>query len=138
MRLLIFFFTAFLFSSIQSHAESSSDENKRLFFISPSNGEEVTSPVIIKFGIVGMEVVAAGVNKPMSGHHHLLVNVKNLPDMKSPIPSNDNHLHFGKGQTETLLKLPSGKHTLQLLFADYVHVPHLKPLISEKIEIIVK
>lgn len=138
MRVLIFFFVVYMSSTIQSYGETYSDKNERLFFITPSNGEEVTSPITIKFGIVGMEVVAAGINKPMSGHHHLLVNVKNLPDMKSPIPSNDNHLHFGKGQTETLLKLPTGKHTLQLLFADYVHVPHLKPLISEKIEIIVK
>ena len=121
-----------------SYSGNHSKDEKKLFFITPNNGDEVTSPVTIKFGVVGMEVVAAGINKPMSGHHHLLVNVKNLPDMKSPIPSNDNHLHFGKGQTETLLKLPTGKHTLQLLFADYVHVPHLKPLISEKIEIIVK
>ena len=138
MRLLIFFFTAFLFSSIQSHAESSSDENKRLFFITPSNGEEVTSPVIIKFGIVGMEIVPAGKDDPMSGHHHLLVNVEKLPNIKFPIPSDSNHLHFGKGQTQTQLNLPSGKHTLQLLLGDYMHVPHEKPLISNKIEIIVK
>ena len=138
MRLLIFFFTAFLFSSIHSHAESYSDENKRLFFITPSNGEKVTSPVTIKFGIVGMKIIPAGKDIPMSGHHHLLVNVEKLPNMKFPIPSDSNHLHFGKGQTQTQLNLPSGKHTLQLLLGDYMHVPHEKPLISNKIEIIVK
>ena len=138
MRVSIFLFTVFLFAPIQSYTESYSDKNKRLFFITPSNGEEVTNPVTIRFGIVGMEIVPAGKDKPMSGHHHLLINVEKLPNMKSPIPADKNHLHFGKGQTETKLNLPSGRHTLQLLFGDYMHVPHEKPLISDKIEIIVK
>ena len=138
MRVSIFLFTVFLFAPIQSYTESYSDKNKRLFFITPSNGEEVTNPVTIRFGIVGMEIAPAGKDKPMSGHHHLLVNVEKLPNMKSPIPADKNHLHFGKGQTETQLNLPSGRHTLQLLLGDYMHVPHEKPLISDKIEIIVK
>ena len=138
MRASIFLFIVFLFAPIQSYTESYSDKNKRLFFITPSNGEEVTNPVTIRFGIVGMEIVPAGKDKPMSGHHHLLVNVEKLPNMKSPIPADKNHLHFGKGQTETQLNLPSGRHTLQLLLGDYMHVPHEKPLISDKIEIIVK
>jgi hypothetical protein len=138
MRASIFLFIVFLFAPIQSYTESYSDKNKRLFFITPSNGEEVTNPVTIRFGIVGMEIVPAGKDKPMSGHHHLLINVEKLPNMKSPIPADKNHLHFGKGQTETQLNLPSGRHTLQLLLGDYMHVPHEKPLISDKIEIIVK
>jgi hypothetical protein len=138
MRVSIFLFTVFLFAPIHSYTESYSDKNKRLFFITPSNGEEVTNPVTIRFGIVGMEIVPAGKDKPMSGHHHLLINVEKLPNMKSPIPADKNHLHFGKGQTETQLNLPSGRHTLQLLLGDYMHVPHEKPLISDKIEIIVK
>ena len=138
MRASIFLFIVFLFAPIQSYTESYSDKNKRLFFITPSNGEEVTNPVAIRFGIVGMEIVPAGKDKPMSGHHHLLVNVEKLPNMISPIPADKNHLHFGKGQTETQLNLPSGRHTLQLLLGDYMHVPHEKPLISDKIEIIVK
>jgi hypothetical protein len=138
MRVSIFLFTVFLFAPIQSYTESYSDKNKRLFFITPSNGEEVTNPVTIKFGIVGMEIVPAGKDKPMSGHHHLLVNVEKLPNMISPIPADKNHLHFGKGQTETQLNFSSGRHTLQLLLGDYMHVPHEKPLISDKIEIIVK
>ena len=138
MRASIFLFIVFLFAPIQSYTESYSDKNKRLFFITPSNGEEVTNPVAIRFGIVGMEIVPAGKDKPMSGHHHLLINAEKLPNMKSPIPADKNHLHFGKGQTETQLNLPSGRHTLQLLLGDYMHVPHEKPLISDKIEIIVK
>ena len=91
MRFSIFLFIVFFFAPIQSYAESYADENKRLFFITPSNGEEVTSPVTIRFGIVGMEIVPAGKDKPMSGHHHLLVNVEKLPNMKSPIPADKNH-----------------------------------------------
>jgi len=138
MRVSIFLFIVILSAAIHSYAESPSNKNKRLFFITPSNGEEVTNPVAIRFGIVGMEIVPAGKDKPMSGHHHLLINVEKLPNMKSPIPADKNHLHFGKGQTETKLNLPSGRHTLQLLLGDYMHVPHEKPLISDKIEIIVK
>tara|TARA_Y100000590_G_scaffold88289_1_gene99127 strand:+ start:228 stop:641 length:414 start_codon:yes stop_codon:yes gene_type:complete len=121
-----------------SYNETHSNTNKELFFLTPSNGEEVTSPVVIKFGVIGMDIVPAGVNKPMSGHHHLLVNVDRLPNMKMPIPADKNHLHFGKGQKETTLDLPKGKHTLQLLLGNYLHIPHKEPLISKKIEIIVK
>ena len=67
-----------------------------------------------------MDVVPAGIDKPMSGHHHLLINVEQLPNMKVPIPADENHLHFGNGQKETILELPKGKHTLQLLFGNYL------------------
>ena len=137
MRVLNFLFIVYLFIPTLSFGEIYSQE-KKLFFIKPSNGEEITSPFIVEFGISGMEIVPAGVDKPMSGHHHLLINVKKLPNMKSPIPADSNHLHFGKGQTQTQLNLPSGKHTLQLLLGDYMHIPHEKPIISDKIEIIVK
>ncbi|GIS46593.1 MAG: hypothetical protein Ct9H90mP18_09250 [Gammaproteobacteria bacterium] len=93
---------------------------QKVFFINPSDGDVVTSPVAIKFGVTGMEIVPAGIDKPESGHHHLLVNVDELPNMKMPIPADRNHLHFGKGQTEVTLELPKGKHTLQLLLGNYL------------------
>ena len=68
-----------------------------------------------------MEIVPAGLDKPESGHHHLLVNVDELPNMKMPIPADKNHLHFGKGQTEATIDLPKGKHALQLLLGNYLH-----------------
>jgi hypothetical protein len=138
MRFLNFFFILLLISPVLGYGEIYSNKNKQLFFITPLNGDQVTSPVTIKFGIIGMEIVPAGKDKPMSGHHHLLINVNKLPSMRTPIPADNNHLHFGKGQTETILELPPGRHTLQLLLGDYMHVPHEKPLISEKIHIIVK
>ncbi|MBR76341.1 MAG: rod shape-determining protein RodA [Flavobacteriales bacterium] len=131
----LFAFDAFSYSRYSGNA---SNEEQKLFFIMPSDGEIVKSPVRVKFGIEGMEIVPAGVDKPMSGHHHLLINLKKLPNMKMPIPADKNHLHFGKGQTETQLELPKGKHTLQLLLGNHLHIPHDKPLISEKIEITVE
>ena len=73
-----------------------------------------------------------------SGHHHLLVNQNSLPDMNFPIPADSNHLHFGGGQTKTVLTLEPGVHSLQLLLGDYAHVPHVPPIMSEKIIITVK
>ena len=131
----LFAFDAFSYSRYSGNA---SNEEQKLFFIMPSDGEIVKSPVRVKFGIEGMEIVPAGVDKPMSGHHHLLINLKKLPNMKMPIPADKNHLHFGKGQTEVELELPKGKHTLQLLLGNHLHIPHDKPLISEKIEITVE
>jgi len=85
-----------------------------------------------------MKIVPAGVEQSMSGHHHLLININNLPNMKMPIPSDKHHLHFGQGQTEAVIELPKGKHTLQLLLGNHLHIPHDVPLLSDKIEIFVK
>ncbi len=138
MRYIILL-TLFLLS-INTHSSEREyiSNDKRVFFISPSNGAVVTNPVKIKFGVVGMQIVPAGVDKYMSGHHHLLINIDDLPNMKMPIPSDKKHLHFGKGQTETKLELSKGKHTLQLLLGDHMHIPHDEPLLSEKIEITVR
>ena len=109
------------------------------YFLSHHQMEMLSlTQIKIKFGVIGMKIVPAGINEPSSGHHHLLINVKELPNMKLPIPADKNHIHFGKGQTETDLNLPKGKHTLQLLLGNYLHIPHNKPLISDKIHIIVK
>lgn len=135
---LVFFLLSLNSFSYPRYSSDVDNKNQKLFFVIPSDGEEVTSPFRVEFGLIGMDVVPAGVDQPMSGHHHLLIDVKKLPDMKMPIPADKNHLHFGKGQKETMIKLPKGKHTLQLLFGNYQHVPHDKPLISERIEVIVR
>ena len=113
-------------------------EETGVFFIAPLTGETVSNPIKIIFGAKGVNIVPAGVDLPMSGHHHLLVNVDKLPNLNSPIPADSNHLHFGNGQTETEINLPPGKHTLQLLLGNHLHVPHSEPLISDKIEITVR
>jgi hypothetical protein len=110
-----------------------------VYFIAPSNGATVHGPVTVKFGLKGMGVAPAGIKFDNTGHHHLLVDT-DLNDLKldAPLPATDKVLHFGKGQTETTVTLAPGKHTLELVFADYLHMPFDPPLHSQKITITVK
>jgi hypothetical protein len=109
-----------------------------VYFISPVNGEAVKSPVTVKFGLKGIGVAPAGVDKPNTGHHHLLIDLAKLPAMENPIPADANHKHFGGGQTETSVELAPGTHTLQLLLGDMNHIPHDPPILSDRITITVK
>lgn len=136
-KILYVGFGLLLMLSTASHAGTPSSKGAKAYIISPADGDTVSSPVMVKFGLDGMEVAPAGTDKPNSGHHHLLIDTK-LPAMNKPIPSDDNHKHFGKGQTETKLDLKPGKHTLQLLLGDKGHVPHNPPVKSKKITITVK
>ena len=110
-----------------------------VYFISPHNGEKITGPVTVRFGLKGMGIAPAGVKFDNTGHHHLLVDtdVSEL-QLDAPVPATEKILHFGKGQTETTLTLPPGKHTLQLVFADYLHQAFDPVLKSQKITITVK
>ena len=117
---------------------SPAPEAAALYFISPGPGETVGSPVTVRFGLSGMGVAPAGIEKENTGHHHLLIDLDEPPAMGLPIPSDDRHRHFGGGQTEVSLELPPGEHTLQLLLGDHNHVPHDPPLISRKITVTVK
>lgn len=110
--------------------------NGRVFFVSPADGAKVSSPVTVAFGIEGFSVAPAGTYDPSTGHHHLLIDT-GLPPLDQPIPADANHVHFGKGQTETTLALAPGNHTLQLLLGDGNHVPHQPPLASDIITITV-
>ena len=117
--------------------ETPAPAGAKLYFIDLSDGDTVDSPMTVRFGLSGMGVAPAGTEMEGTGHHHLIVNAE-LPSLDEPIPSDDNHLHFGKGQTETKLDLPRGPHTLQLLLGDHNHIPHDPPVTSEKITITVK
>ena len=108
-----------------------------VYIVAPSHGEVVSSPVKVVFGLSGMGVAPAGTKKDKTGHHHLLIDTA-VPDLDKPIPADDHHKHFGGGQTEVSIKLAPGKHTLQLLLADFAHVPHNPPVMSEQITITVK
>ena len=112
-------------------------EGALTYFLSPANGASVTSPVTVRFGLRGMGVAPAGVTTPNTGHHHLLVDVAELPPDNLPIPNDANHRHFGLGQTEAELTLTPGQHTLQLVLGDALHIPHQPPVRSEKITITV-
>ena len=110
----------------------------KVFIVSPADGATVDKTFTVKFGLKGMGVAPAGSEAPATGHHHLLVDVAELPALDKPLPASDNVRHFGKGQTETEVTLPPGKHTLQLLVGDKNHVPFDPPVISEKITVNVK
>ncbi|HRP96938.1 MAG TPA: DUF4399 domain-containing protein [Rhodocyclaceae bacterium] len=112
-------------------------EGVELYFITPTDGATVSSPVAVRFGLRGMGVAPAGVEAPRTGHHHLIVNAP-LPPMDQPVPAGEQHIHFGAGQTETRVDLPPGKHELQLLLGDHLHVPHDPPVVSERITITVE
>ena len=117
--------------------KSKSAEGAKVYFIEPRDGATVEQEFTVKFGLSGMGVAPAGADFENTGHHHLLVDGATA-DMNAPIPADATHIHFGRGQTEAKVKLPPGQHTLQLLLGDRNHIPHDKPVMSEKISVTVK
>lgn len=110
----------------------------REYIIWPQDGQVIRGGKFwIRMGLSGAGIAPAGVDKPSTGHHHLLIDV-GLPPLDQPIPNDKNHLHFGRGQTEAQIELPPGRHTLQLLLGDDKHIPHDPPLYSKQITIIVQ
>jgi hypothetical protein len=114
-----------------------SPEGARIYFIGLADGDTVSNPVVVRFGLSGMGVAPAGVSKEKTGHHHLLIDTE-LVDPGLPIPADEQHRHFGGGQTEVSLELPPGPHALQLVLADHLHVPHDPPVVSDRIVVIVE
>ena len=108
--------------------------SEKVYFINLKDGDKLKSPFLIQFGLSGKGIAPAGTDVDNTGHHHLLINVDEV-NYSMPIPSSKQHLHFGLGQTETLLSLPPGRHKLQLILGDKYHVPHDPPLVSEIVEI---
>ncbi|HVY65785.1 MAG TPA: DUF4399 domain-containing protein [Gammaproteobacteria bacterium] len=105
------------------------------YIIEPADGATVTNPVHVVFGLKGIGVAPAGTDRADVGHHHLLIDVSLPENLAAPIPNDDQHKHFGGGQTETTLTLSPGKHTLQLLLGDNLHVPFDPPIASKVITI---
>lgn len=114
-------------------------EGAEVYFIGIEDGATVSSPVNIRFGLKGMGVAPAGTDKEKTGHHHLIINEAiEGEELNEPIPADDNHVHFGGGQTEVTLDLPAGTHTLQLVLGDWSHIPHNPPVMSKRITVTVK
>jgi hypothetical protein len=113
-----------------------SPEGAEVHFVGLQDGATVPQNVTIHFGLGNMGVAPAGIERPNTGHHHLLIDTK-VPALDQPIPNDFNHLHFGAGQTEADVTLPPGKHTLQLLLGDANHVPHNPPVMSKPITVTV-
>lgn len=108
----------------------------KAYIVTPADGATVSSTFKVVFGLNGMGVAPAGVERDKTGHHHLLVDMEQLPPLDQPLGKEVKH--FGGGQTETTLTLPPGKHTLQLILGDHLHKPHNPPVVSERITIEVK
>jgi len=139
MRGLLLTTAAILIACLPASAgPTARDPAAQLYIGWPNNGEVIRKvPFRVWFGLRSMGVAPAGVDVPNTGHHHLIIDSE-LPAMDEPIPNDEHHLHFGKGQTETMVTLPKGKHTLQLLLGDKDHIPLNPPLYSKKITITVK
>ena len=111
-------------------------EGASVYIVSPAHGETVPTTFTVVFGLSGMGVAPAGVDKPNTGHHHLLIDGKDLPPEN--LPMGKQVTHFGGGQTQTTVTLEPGEHTLQLILGDKLHVPHDPPIVSKQITVTVQ
>ena len=130
----LIFIVCFLFGSQGLTAKT---ESPKAYFINLQNNDKTLTTFVVQFGLKGLGIAPAGINIPNTGHHHLLIDHPTLPNLKSPLGANNNIKHYGKGQTEAVLNLSPGKHTLQLVLGDHKHVPLSPPVLSEKITIVV-
>ncbi|MGA1510866.1 MAG: DUF4399 domain-containing protein [Gammaproteobacteria bacterium] len=126
-----------LFLNVFFLSEAALANSPKVYFIEPANGAFVQETFKVKFGLENFGVAPAGYDIPNTGHHHLLIDTT-LTDLKSPIPADSKHIHFGKGQTETSITLEKGEHQLTLVMGNFAHIPHDSPIISETITVIVK
>lgn len=138
-------FSALLLPAAGQAGETPSAPGAKQYFVNLKDGDTVRSPVKVIFGLSGMGVAPAGVDKENTGHHHILLNRPPLgqgedgaDEFHANILADENNIHYGKGQTEAVLDLPPGKHTLQLVLGDKDHIPHNPPISSEVITITVE
>ena len=144
--LLAFIFVNPLGYSDQYHdadgLNESASENAKVFIVEPTDNQiftiEQAKKINVVFGSKNILIKPAGELVPNSGHHHLLINVGLLPDLSMPIPASDQFIHFGKGQESTVINLPKGRHKLQLILGNHVHIPHKPPVMSDPIYVEVK
>jgi hypothetical protein len=123
-------------ATFASAGETPAPADAKAYFINIKDGDTVTSPVTIRFGLSGMGIAPAGTEVENTGHHHLIIDEKMEGEaLNEAIPVDEHHMHFGKGQTEATVTLPKGKHTLQLLLGDWSHVPHKSPVMSDVITV---
>ena len=145
IRIFLAVFFACLTLSLSQAGETPSPEGASVYFVSPKDGDTVKGPVKVVFGLSGMGVAPAGTEAENTGHHHILVDRAPLgegedgaDEFDANLPADEHHRHFGKGQTETVLELSPGKHTLQLVLGDKDHIPHNPPVVSQRITITVE
>ncbi len=120
-----------LFPLLLIAGETPSPEGAKAYFIDLKNGDKVKSPLLIRFGLTEqMGIAPALADWPDTGHFHLIINSK-PPNPDRPI--SNKHLHLHKGQTEAIVELKQGRHSLQIVLGDYSHIPHDPPVMSEQI-----
>ena len=95
-------------------------EGARVFFANLEDGQTVTSPFMVQFGIEGMEVNPAGEIVKGTGHHHILIG-EGFTEAGVIVPADETHIHFGGGQTETELTLEPGSYMITMQFANGIH-----------------
>lgn|SRR3989338_4880064 len=102
-----------------------------VFFVNLSNNAKVPNTFLVQFGAKGMEVKPAGqdIENKHAGHHHILIDntAGEIPEGQI-VPTDSKNIHYGKGQTEGILELSPGKHTLTLQFANGAHISYGKKL----------
>jgi hypothetical protein len=126
-------------TAVLAQTQTQSPAGAAVYFINLKDGETVTSPFKVQFGLSGMGIAPVGVQNERTGHHHLLIDTKlSDEELKRPIAADAKHVHFGGGQTETTVTLPPGSHTLQLVLGDWSHIPHNPPVMSPVITVTVK
>ena len=142
-KALIFVSSIYLVSPALA-GETASPADARVYFVNLLDGDQVTAPISVIFGLSGMGVAPAGTEKANTDHLHLLVDRPALgqgedgaDELEYGLPSDEQHIHFGGGQTEVTIDLSSGQHSLQLVLGDYAHTPHNRPVVSEVIHITV-
>lgn len=136
---------AMMLSGAALAGETLSAKNSQQYIVNLNDGDTVSSPVKIIFGLSEMGVAPAGVEKENTGHHHILLNRAKFgegedgaEEFEFNLPADEQHIHYGKGQTEATLELAPGKHTIQLVLGDHNHVPHNPPVYSKVITLNVK
>jgi hypothetical protein len=126
-------------SSNLAIAETASPPGAAAYIINLKDGDTVSSPFKVQFGLTGMGVAPVGTQTDKTGHHHLIIDTAMTPEqLKAPVPADAQHVHFGGGQTEATVTLAPGSHTLQLVLADWSHIPHNPPVMSPVVTITVK
>ncbi len=138
-RIVVLAAAATLVLPVSAQAQTAAPAGASVYFVNLKDKETVTSPFKIQFGLTGMGVAPAGVEKDKTGHHHLLIDTK-LSDEEArvPVPMDKQHMHFGGGQTEVMVTLPPGQHTLQLVLGDWTHIPFSPPVVSPVITVTVQ
>ena len=132
--ILLFVSSSAVAADLVTHAP----KDAQAYIIEPANGATVPQTFSVKFGLSGMELAPAGIKQENTGHHHLLIDKQDLPDLMSSLPSTEQIRHFGKAQTEAEITLEPGEHSLQLVLGNYLHIPHDNPVISQPVTVQVK